>query len=251
MPYNILIVDDDAGFREELCSCFYEFEFTQAGNGEEALKILRKPNDIDLVLLDVNMPGARGTDVLAVIKELNPALHIIILTGNSTKDTAIKALKARADDYIEKPFKIEETREIIKKILSKKDFGGHEDTGDLEGKIRRVKTFLERNCHKKVSLEDAAEIVGLNPKYLSRVFEEHCGFGFADYRTRTKIEYSKGLLKAGNNINQTSDKLGYENAETFIRAFKKTTGKTPTEFKKLRPKLQKEIKAEKKIKLKP
>ena len=62
------------------------------------MQLLRKPNEIDLVLLDVMMPGLSGTEVLREMKKLSPNLAIIILTGYSSKDVAIEALKGHADD---------------------------------------------------------------------------------------------------------------------------------------------------------
>ena len=100
-------------------------------------------------------------------------------------------------------------------------------------KINKVKLFIERNCFKKIGLNDAAQAVCLSPKYLSRVFKEHCHISFSQFRIRVKIEQSKKLLeKTGYNINQISDKLGYENAESFIRQFKRFVKFTPTEYRK-------------------
>jgi two-component system response regulator YesN len=231
MSYNLLLVDDDSDFREEFCECFDDFEITQAPDGETALQILKKPNAIDLVLLDVMMPGLRGTEVLAEMKKLKPDIKIVMLTGSSSKDVAIEALKNRADDFIEKPMDVDETREIIIKLLGERDSGGAPDTGNIESKIEKVKKFAERNFDKKVSLEDAAAHVGLSAKYLSRAFEEHAGRGFSDFKSAVKVKKAQEFLKQGYNINQISDKLAYANAESFIRTFKKVTGFTPAEFR--------------------
>ncbi|MFA5351557.1 MAG: response regulator, partial [Candidatus Omnitrophota bacterium] len=101
MADKILIVDDDDDLRSELVSLLEGYEVVEAGSGELALNILKKANEISLVILDVMMPGLNGLDVLAQIKKDNPRIKVIILTGHSSKDTAIEALKSRADDYIE------------------------------------------------------------------------------------------------------------------------------------------------------
>jgi YesN/AraC family two-component response regulator len=246
MGYNLLLVDDDADFREEFCDCFGDYSITQASDGETAIRILKKPNMIDLVLLDVMMPGARGTEVLAEMKKLKPDIKIVMLTGSSSKDVAIEALKNKADEYIEKPMDVDETRDIIKKLLAEKDSAGMPDTGNIASKMEKVRTFITRNFDKKVSLEDAASHAGLSPKYLSRVFEENTGKGFSEYKTGIKVAKARELLKQGFNINQISDKLAYQNAESFIRAFKKVTGHTPASFRK--EKMKKTGKAAKKKK---
>jgi two-component system, response regulator YesN len=232
MAYSLLLVDDDSDFREEFCGAFDDYEIAQAPDGETAIALLKKPNAIDLVMLDVMMPGSRGTDVLAEMKKIKPDIKIVILTGHSSKDVAVEALKNRADEYIEKPIDVRETREIIVRMLGEKDSQGIPDTGNIGAKVAKVKKFIERNYDKKVSLEDAAAHTGLSPKYLSRVFEGEAGTGFSDFKTGVKIKKAKEFLKQGYNINQISDKLGYQNSESFIRAFKKTAGSTPAEYRK-------------------
>jgi two-component system response regulator YesN len=71
---------------------------------------------------------------------------------------------------------------------------------------------------------------------LSRLFKAVTGTGFNDYKIDLKINKAKELLRTTTlNINQITDRLGYLNAESFIRIFKKTTGETPTEFRARRP----------------
>jgi YesN/AraC family two-component response regulator len=230
MPQKILIVDDDADFRKEFKEAFSGYDIIEASSGEEALRILKKPNEIDLVMLDVKMPGHSGTEVLHEIKKISPELAIVILTGHSSEDTAIEALKGHADDYIEKPFDIDKTREIIEKLLASRRRGSESVRDD---KMARVRDFLERNCYRKVSLSDAAEAVGLSPKYLSRIFKGSTGKGFSEYRMGVQICKARELLTEGGlNVNEISEKLGYQNPESFIRAFRKLAGCTPTEFRK-------------------
>lgn len=231
MPNKILLVDDDREFRAEFKECFEEYEFTEAGNGEDALTILKRPNEIDLVILDVNMPGIQGTEVLKEIKTIAPDLGIIILTGHSSEDVAIEAVKGHADDYFEKPLRIDKVREGIEDILESKAACG--STDGIENKIDKVKRFIERNCYKKLSIKDAAETVSLSPKYLSRVFKDNTGKGFSDYKLEVKTKEAKKLLATtGLNIDQVAYKLGYQNTESFTRIFKDLVGKTPSEYRK-------------------
>lgn len=231
MSYSILIVDDDREFREELHDALDEYTVVEAKNGNEALDILKKPNEIDAVILDVMMPGMRGTDVLREMKKIAPEVAIIISTGHSTKDIAIDALKGRADDYIEKPTDIPKLKEMLVRLIRSKE--PELSALDVKGKVERVKLFAERNFDKKVSLEDAAAQIALSPKYLSRIFKRETGMGFAEYRAEVKIFKAKELLQnTGYNVNQISNKLAYENTESFIRVFKKCLGCTPSEYRK-------------------
>ncbi len=231
MSYNLLLVDDDPEFRFEFCECFEDYEITQAADGETSLALLRKPNSIDLVLLDVMMPGIKGTEVLAEMKRLKPDVKIIMLTGNRSKDVVIESLKNKADEYIEKPMDVNETRRIIIKLLGEKESKGMPETGSIKEKIEKVKKFLERNFDKKVSLKDASAHAALSEKYLSRAFEDVTGTGFSAYKSSVKVKKAMELLKQGFNINQISDRLAYANAESFIRTFKKVTGVTPALYR--------------------
>ncbi len=228
MPYQILLVDDDPEFREELRECLGQYRIIEAASGGEALRIIQKPHAIDLVLLDVLMPDLRGTEVLREIRKIAPHLGIIILTAHSSEDVAIDALKGRADDYVEKPFEVDQLRKTIERVLA--DRKGN--TG-LPGKMERVKRFLKNNCGKKVSLKDAAGEVCLSPKYLSRIFKEKIGTGFTDYRLKIKTQTAKRLLDTASvSVQEVADRLGYKNLESFVRIFKKITGHTPTAYRR-------------------
>jgi len=233
MAYNILLVDDDKEFREEFRDYLEDYQVIEARNGEEALNLLRKPNVIDLVILDVMMPGLRGTEVLKEMRKLDPDLGIIILTGYSSESVAIEALKGHADDYIQKPLDIDKAKEIIESLLEAKKEEGNIDIAGIKGKIEKVKRFVERNYHKKVCLKDAAQSVYLSPKYLSRIFRQNTGKSFSEYKLKVKIEKARELLsKTGYNVNQVAENLGYENVESFIRLFKKFVKYTPAEYRK-------------------
>lgn len=232
MAEKILIVDDDEDLRLELRGLLEGYEVVEASSGEQALSLLRRANEIKVVLLDVMMPGISGLDVLTEIKKTDPKLNIVILTGHSSKDVAIEALRARADDYIEKPIQVNKIKDVVERLLETKSGENNTSPLDLKGKIEKVKLFIKRNCYKKTGLKDAANAVYLSPKYLSRIFKEHTGAGFTAYRLRIKIGKAKELLlKSAYNVNQIAEKLGYENTESFIRQFKKLTKYSPTEYR--------------------
>ncbi|MBN1594508.1 response regulator [candidate division FCPU426 bacterium] len=233
MPYTLLLVDDDQDFREEFSDALGdEYRIIEAANGRQALELLGKPNEIDLVILDVRLPDISGTRVLQQIKSGNPQLGIVILTGFGSKDVAVEALRGKADEYLEKPVNMPRAREIIKSLLDKRVNPIDIMDEDTAGKVERIKRFAQRNYDKKVTLNDAARTVGLSPKYLSRVFKEQTGVDFSEYRLGFKIEKAGEMLeKTGKSIGQISDELGYQNLETFIRMFKNATGLTPAVFR--------------------
>ena len=233
MAYQVLLVDDDADFREELRICMHDYSVLEAANGLEALAILKKPNAIDLVILDAVMPQISGTEVLREIKRIKPSLAIIILTGHSSKDIAIDALKGRADDYIEKPINVGKFLEAVQTILSSKVLKDDSHSRGIHAKIEQAKQFVERNYDKKVSLEDVAGQVCLSPKYFSRVFKEISGKGFNECRLSVKIRYAcEFLVNSDHTVTEIALRLGYQNLESFIRMFEKIMKQSPTQYRR-------------------
>ncbi|MFA5859421.1 MAG: response regulator [Elusimicrobiota bacterium] len=250
MPNTILLVDDDVEFREEFKYFLEGYNVIEASSGKEAISILKKPNEIDLVILDVMMPGLNGIEVLKEIKQLEPGVGVIIITGYSSKDKAVEALRGKADDYLEKPVDPEKVQKIIAAALEKTLSLPDIDSMDTAGKMERVCQYIQRNAFKKISLQDVSEAVFLSPKYISRAFGKIKGMNFNEYKTKVKFNIAQKLLKKTcYNINQISDKLGFQNPESFMRMFKKMNGSTPTDFrKKLKIMKKKKVKHGKKTK---
>ncbi len=233
MAYQILMVDDDADFRQELKDCLVDYEVIEASDGQEALDILKKPNAVDLVILDAVMPQLSGLEVLREIKRLKPSLSIIMLTGQSSKDMAIDALKGRADDYVEKPIKVGEFLETVRTNLSTQAAPGPRPAGGIQSKIHQAKQFMERNFDKKVTLHDVAGLVCLSPKYFSRVFKEVDGQGFNDFRLSLKTRHACAYLRQSQKtVTEIASRLGYENLESFIRMFERTMKQSPTQYRR-------------------
>ncbi|MFA6434684.1 MAG: response regulator [Elusimicrobiales bacterium] len=237
MLEKILLVDDDSIFREEFRACFEDrYDITEASSGAEALRILSAPHELDLVVLDVRMPGMNGLETLKKIKAAGTDIGIVILTGHSSKETAIEALRAHADNYIEKPFDIEKARQILDQVLDARKKGLKDLNPDAEDRTERVKRYLQRNCFKKVSLADAAEVACVSQKHLSKLFKERTGVGFSEYKLKIKVEEAQKLLKTtAYSVDQISATLGYENTESFIRLFMRLTGSTPAQYRKHPP----------------
>lgn len=230
---RILLVDDDSSFREEFSDLFRDYGVCEASSGEEALQILGKPHEIDLVVLDFKLAGLDGIEVLDRIKKEQPHIRTIILTGYSSTQVAVEALRKKADDYIEKPLDPVAFEKLIKKWLWTGKDTINPVGDDIETKINRLKTFIQRNYSKKLTLRDAAALVYLSPKYLSRAFKEHAKIGFNEYKLQLKLEQAKILLtRTRYGIGQIADQLAYQNLESFIRQFKKMTKLTPTAFRK-------------------
>ncbi|MBM4307965.1 MAG: sigma-54-dependent Fis family transcriptional regulator, partial [Deltaproteobacteria bacterium] len=118
---KILVADDEKSMRELLDIMLKKegYKITLASNGEEVMKLIEK-DIFDLALVDIRMPRQDGISVLKRIKTVSPETIVIMMTAYASADTAIKAMKEGAYDYITKPFKIDEIKIIIQNALEKK-----------------------------------------------------------------------------------------------------------------------------------
>jgi len=116
MKIRVLLVDDEKEFVESLSERLELrlFEVKTCFNGDDALRLLQQ-EDVDVIILDVLMPGKDGIATLTEIKKIKPLTQVIMLTGNATVETAINGMKLGAYDYLMKPT---ETEDLVKKINS-------------------------------------------------------------------------------------------------------------------------------------
>jgi DNA-binding NtrC family response regulator len=138
VPPLVLLVDDEAPFVETMTKRLEkrELKVNAALSGKEALEMLDKHRNMDVVILDVKMPEMDGIETLRQIKKAYPLTEVIMLTGHATVETAIEGMKLGAYDYLMKPCDIEQLMEKVQEATKKKR--------DHEKKIReaRVKEAL-------------------------------------------------------------------------------------------------------------
>jgi two-component system KDP operon response regulator KdpE len=155
---NVLVVDDDPAFRQGLRASLKSggYSVDTARNAEEALEYVRE-RPVDIVLLDINMPGIGGLEACGRIRAAAPQAGIVMLTVRDSQDDKVLALEAGADDYVTKPFHLRELVARLRSVLRRN--GGEASppspvisAGDLE-------LDLERR-----SLRKAGKIIHLTPK---------------------------------------------------------------------------------------
>ncbi|MCF7947805.1 MAG: response regulator transcription factor [Spirochaetia bacterium] len=227
MPFTLLIIDDDRIFCDELCETLDEYETKIALSPQQALEILSAPNSVDLVLLDVRLPGMWGTELLKIIKSRYSRISVIIMTAFASKEVIVGALRNQADDFVEKPIDIIQLKERIQNLL--------ETSGEItncSNDVEYLKYYLQKNEDKKIEIDDLARLMGYTPKYMSRLFKQKMGTTFIEYRVNQKVERAKRLLSTTDwPIKRIAYSITYENPESFVRIFKKKTGYTPSQYR--------------------
>jgi two-component system nitrogen regulation response regulator NtrX len=120
MP-SVLIVDDESAIRQSLRDVLEDegYQVSASESGEGALELLRK-NAVDIVLLDIWLPAMDGLQTLGKIRELEDAPEVIIISGHGTIETAVRATKLGAFDFLEKPLSVDKTLILVKNALDAK-----------------------------------------------------------------------------------------------------------------------------------
>jgi DNA-binding NtrC family response regulator len=135
----VLLVDDEAPFVDTMTKRLTKRKLTvfKSYSGEEALKTLKENSQIDLVILDVKMPGMDGIETLKEIRKEFPLVEVIMLTGHATVETSIEGMRLGAFDYLMKPCDMDVLIEKVNAATKKKR--------DHEEKIReaRVNVILK------------------------------------------------------------------------------------------------------------
>ncbi|RPJ77569.1 MAG: response regulator [Deltaproteobacteria bacterium] len=117
-----LLVDDEIPFVETMTKRLNkrDFSISSAFSGVDALKLLEENSEVEVVILDVKMPGMDGIETLKIIKQRFPLVEVIMLTGHGTIESAIEGMKLGAFDYLVKPCDMEQLVAKVSEAAMKK-----------------------------------------------------------------------------------------------------------------------------------
>ncbi|MEA2031355.1 MAG: sigma-54 dependent transcriptional regulator [candidate division Zixibacteria bacterium] len=148
---NILLVDDDKELSQSLANLFdsdrFDFQFLE--DGDKVSQVVEESNDLDLVMLDVNLPSLSGLEVLKQIKKVRNELPVIVISGFVSTESAIEAMREGAFEYLTKPFEIDKLITTVSKAC------GYHFSG---------KAIEHSHSDKEENVERANEIIGRSPE---------------------------------------------------------------------------------------
>ena len=121
-PPTVMLVDDEAPFVETMTKRLKKRDLNviSAFSGQEAVEILDYQRNVDVVILDVKMPGMDGIETLKVMKSAYPLVEVVMLTAHATVESAIEGMKFGAFDYLMKPCDMEQLMGKVKEAANKK-----------------------------------------------------------------------------------------------------------------------------------
>lgn len=134
---NVLLVDDEVPFIEAMTKRLTkrDLQIFSANDGKEALKKLSDHRSIEVVILDVKMPGMDGIETLTEIKKKYPLVEVIMLTGHATVESAIEGMKLGAFDYLMKPCDMDI---LMKKVNEAAEKKRQHETKIIEARMKEI-----------------------------------------------------------------------------------------------------------------
>jgi two-component system, sensor histidine kinase and response regulator len=139
---TLLVVDDEEGPRTSLRVVFKdEYNVLLAGDGTAGIELARK-QPVDVAVLDIRMGGMSGIELLEKLKEVDPAIEVVMMTAFETADTIRQALRLRACDYINKPFDLNTMREAVAKAMKRRSLSA--EVRDNAERLQALQAELEQ-----------------------------------------------------------------------------------------------------------
>jgi len=239
---TVLIVDDEPMICESLGKLLSRrgIMFKQALTGKAAIEVIDK-RQAGLVILDFSLPDIDGLQVLKKIRTLEPDIPVIFMTGYGSETVSIRAFKLGVSDYFIKPFSpramVDKAAELIGIKNDAQDEGSDQTSIPKKientAEIAKAVEYMKKNYTSKISLEEISSIAGISRFHFTRSFKKVMNMSFSGYLNHLRIRKAEEFLRSkGANISNAAYKNGFSSLRQFERAFKKVTGKTPTQFRK-------------------
>lgn len=252
---KILVIEDRAETRNLFIECLKTQGFYTIGAENGLVGVQRIQEELpDLIICDIMMPQLDGYGVLTTLRQdlVTAIIPFIFVTAKGTRTDLRKAMEMGADDYLTKPFTLDELLRAIAACLEKQAtlhqwYAAHfqrtpeppcADTATSSvtrnsilpsvPKLREVFDFIEANYHQPITLYDIAQAVGYSPTYLTNLVR--CQTGQTVYCwvvERRMAEARSLLLNTDQPVNQIAAAVGYPDAGHFIRHFRKLHDITP------------------------
>nr|WP_295970800.1 response regulator [uncultured Bacillus sp.] len=241
--YKLMIVEDEplerAALRKIINRQLHNVDIIEdAKNGTEAI-VKAKLHRPDIILMDIRMPETNGIEAQKKIIQFHPTVKSIILTAYSDFKYAQESIKYGVCDYLLKPAKPEEIKKAIDHVIEAIRIADsftsqtkNTDPADQPVLLKAIR-FIESNFTKDLKLQEAADLVHLNPQYFSRLFKKETGLTFTEYVSKLRIGRAKRLLLDSElPIYRIASDLGFSDAAYFSKVFLKYEKQSPIAYRK-------------------
>jgi signal transduction histidine kinase/DNA-binding response OmpR family regulator/ligand-binding sensor domain-containing protein len=251
---TILVVEDNQDMRAFVVDCLQnDYHCLTANNGTEGIEraIETVP---DLIISDVMMPGKSGFELVETLRvhDLTSHIPIVLLTAKGDENSRMTGWQMNVDDYIAKPFKVEELQArvarllSIRKILQRKQgritseliedpstssFGRQFASAKDNIFYQKFVAIIEKNYHEETfNRTSAASHLALSERQLNRKLTALIDFNFSEYLRKFRLEKAKALLITGQQVAQVCYQVGFSSPSYFSNCFKAEFDMTPKQF---------------------
>ncbi len=220
---HILMVDDDPSIQEALATALKGMYVVHAAaTGAEACALLRR-HPVAAIVLDAVLRDEHGLDLVARFRTLSRA-RILLLTGHSSEELAIRAVRTQVDDYLKKPVKLPELQAALSRLV-------HQGEPPLDP-VAHARRLLDEHPDQQHTTASLAKEVGLSERHLHRRFQEAYGKTPRRYLTEVRLRRAAVLFRTTpHGIQQIALQVGYPSVAWFDKLFKRLHGITPSEFR--------------------
>jgi len=246
---TILVVEDNYDMREYIKESLSEiYQVEEAINGEQGVRIAQKIIP-DLIISDLMMPKMDGNELTRILKNDERTSHIpvIILTAKSGQENKIEGLQTGADDYLTKPFDLQELRVRVENLinlrvkLQEKFSKGEFLSKRLPGKklksidekfLARVIEVIEKHLsEEEFSIEECSFEIGMSRNHLYKKLKALVGKSPSQYVRTVKLHRAKEMIEEEKgNISEVAYSVGFSSPAYFSRCFKEEFGYPPSEI---------------------
>lgn len=233
---TFLVVDDDSETLEMHARIVQArsaaHQVFKARNGLEALAILQSER-VDLVLLDLMMPEMDGFAVLEAMRERPTTrdIPVIVVTGQALTESEMARLNLGVTRVLSKGvFSLEETLQHLDAALARK----RELSSEAQRLVRQAMAYMQMRYAEPLSRQEVADHVGLSDDYLTSCFRKELGLTPVAYLNRYRVQQARQLLKSTHkSITEIALDVGFSGSSYFSRIFRRETGMSPEEFRRL------------------
>lgn len=249
--YRVLLVEDDEALRYVYTRmhAWQENGFclaAQAANGKQALEQLDRER-FDLIVTDIRMPFVDGLELLRELRRREIQTPVILVSSYGEFEYAREGLVLGAFDYIVKPFREEQLRAVLSRAAQSLSAHAEEDSQfalvretleklDIpvqeDSFVHTLAAFLAAHMQSVVTMEQAAEHMGLSKDYFGKQCRSHTGMAFGALYNHVRVAYAMQLLRESTDrAGEISERLGFASPDYFTRIFKEIAGCTPSAYR--------------------
>ena len=204
MKGKVLVIDDERGPRESLRMVLkYDYEIFLADRVAGGVELLREKQP-DLIIMDIRMPEKNGIEGLQEIRDIDPYVSIVMLTGYGDLETAQQAIRFGANDYLQKPFDTDEIQAVVKKYVDRSRLNSRKKQAQEE--LQKMTQSLSREVGKTNKLTSlgaaSTELVHdlRNPLTIIRGYLDLLNYELKEKQESTSAEMNEYLDQIERNV---------------------------------------------------